>query len=1170
MEVEIAEQGVNVEVNGDALPAQHHPQRPAAPPEVQFDLGPFLDPVVPGPLPEEERLQDVEGWGSIDGWGAWDCAISHTMPLEEVPGPYKVAWSRALAKVLGQIVAAQTPAETDRALKWLLVLPSALLREPKRGGQRGQGSGEVARRFEAVRTGDWGTLLSLLKQDDKAEEERRRRKDQQRRENRGAAPDPVKEQKMLRKTVLALISRGQVGKARRRISSHGLASMADPAVKAAMAAKYPPRRQPMPGSVVAGTCVDSLPGLREVLQNLQPGVSAGFGGMRNEFLRCAGENWDDREVDKLERFSLLYLNGLLPPWLYKVWGSVTTHPLYKTKEKNPSKVRPIGVKTSMLRALHSRVVIANRGALREHLEPHQIALTPGGGGILAHTVRMLLELRPDFVCVCLDVRNAHNEVSRSAVVAALEKVPGLRHLAQHVATCLAAHHSLESGGNVWGEAADGLTQGDGEASPCYCVGWHEHVVALSRKLEAAEGLAIFGNDDGYAIGPPEIVFDAMEQFRSDILAACSLTLQKDKTKIYHQSGLRPPQAPADMPLAGEEVDGRWLPGFTCYGVEIGCDAFVKHKLDIKVAELVKEVDDIMELLAEDKQAAWTILSTAVAHQLDYSLTLQYPTDMLEGAAALDARIWQALEQLAGQERIPRGEEGLGVECVVDLREVPQLQGRSYQHLIVPQPVKLGGCGLRSLSESRHSSFLRGVEQSLPHTVAREVGAVLCPSLQQVVGSLSTPRRWEEFLIAGSRTAREFQGAWTSLSSEAHHMWNFLQEEPSGPLAAAVQEVGGTSVDGSTATKAVQQLEGLRHKTIGKALINHPDRRAKPVTVFPNIADDKVAGRWLLAGPGADNGLSSPVFQECLSRHLCLPSPAIKEGRWEGKTVGRGILIDKYGDAVVNCSEVIGDTWRRRHDLIKQRITTEALLAGVHVDCEVYGLFADLLPAALTAAGGELQWGRARQGLVPDFKLLQNTPEGPSSSLAELKTIGAGNTWYPQGQVGKGTERRAAQLVTAYEKSLWKYDVRFHGTLAKVRGQPDPPPGPLVRRLRSYGRLQCLVAGPYADLSDDFHELLLLFAETKAAKKARARGWECEGDLGQIMGEIRRAVSVSVVRAHSLCLLERLAYLGPGARAAGQRRQLTMQLEEGRRREVQAYRLARAAHGIRRVGRAFVP
>merc|ERR1719319_952480 len=46
-----------------------------------------------------------------------------------------------------------------------------------------------------------------------------------------------------------------------------------------------------------------------------------------------------------------------------------------------------------------------------------------------------------------------------------------------------------------------------------------------------------------------------------------------------------------------------------------------------------------------------------------------------------------------------------------------------------------------------------------------------------------------------------------------------------------------------------------------------------------------------------------------------------------------------------------------------------------------------------------------------------------------------------------------------------------------------------------------------------------------------------------MGEVRRTMSVTVVRAQALCLLERLAHLGPGARAAAQRRQVTMGLEE---------------------------
>ena len=39
-----------------------------------------------------------------------------------------------------------------------------------------------------------------------------------------------------------------------------------------------------------------------------------------------------------------------------------------------------------------------------------------------------------------------------------------------------------------------------------------------------------------------------------------------------------------------------------------------------------------------------------------------------------------------------------------------------------------------------------------------------------------------------------------------------------------------------------------------------------------------------------------------------------------------------------------------------------------------------------------------------------------------------------------------------------------------------------------------------------------------------------------------------MRSQSLCLLERLAYLGPGAKAAAERRRVIQQLEERQRRE----------------------
>ena len=76
-------------------------------------------------------------------------------------------------------------------------------------------------------------------------------------------------------------------------------------------------------------------------------------------------------------------------------------------------------------------------------------------------------------------------------------------------------------------------------------------------------------------------------------------------------------------------------------------------------------------------------------------------------------------------------------------------------------------------------------------------------------------------------------------------------------------------------------------------------------------------------------------------------------------------------------------------------------------------------------------------------------------------------------------------------------------------------------------------------------------------------------LGKVMGDTRRAMSVSIIRSQALCLLERLAQLGPGARAAAQQRQAALQLDERRRQERQEYALAFERRGLGRVGRAFV-
>ena len=74
----------------------------------------------------------------------------------------------------------------------------------------------------------------------------------------------------------------------------------------------------------------------------------------------------------------------------------------------------------------------------------------------------------------------------------------------------------------------------------------------------------------------------------------------------------------------------------------------------------------------------------------------------------------------------------------------------------------------------------------------------------------------------------------------------------------------------------------------------------------------------------------------------------------------------------------------------------------------------------------------------------------------------------------------------------------------------------------------------------------------------------------MIGEVRRAMSVQVVRSQALCLLERMSQLGTGAREAGAKRKVVQRIEEKRRRQAQAYHLAHRNRGLCRVGRAFVP
>ena len=297
-------------------------------------------------------------------------------------------------------------------------------------------------------------------------------------------------------------------------------------------------------------------------------------------------------------------------------------------------------------------------------------------------------------------------------------------------------------------------------------------------------------------------------------------------------------------------------------------------------------------------------------------------------------------------RIPQGEEGLGVECVLDV-PVQGLGGQSYQHWLARLPITERGMGLRSLVDTAAATFIGSVEMSLPFFTG-EGG--LCPLLEPLIGNIreeEVATRWRTLLTSDTRTGREFSNAYNSLQREARDCCLYLGEELEGELGVSVEGAGEGRVDGSTRSLLTQQRERLRAKVLYRALSDHPDQTARPTWVFPQL--DKTSCAWLMATPSPETFIPSTLFRECMAAHMCLPSACCQSmvGRPTGYRdhQGNDTVVDVWGD-VVMAATLPFDTWRHRHNDIQRAIVSRALEARVEVEAEVFGLFRDIIPATV--------------------------------------------------------------------------------------------------------------------------------------------------------------------------------------------------------------------------------
>ena len=113
-------------------------------------------------------------------------------------------------------------------------------------------------------------------------------------------------------------------------------------------------------------------------------------------------------MSRLKHLGMQYYRGTLPPWYCVCVLTVQTVALYKTAEQTA--VQPLRLRNPLLKTWHRMVSRGNRSAIRDNVEPQQVVLSQGGGGLLVSSPRGSLQLKKgdDWVCLILDISNAFN------------------------------------------------------------------------------------------------------------------------------------------------------------------------------------------------------------------------------------------------------------------------------------------------------------------------------------------------------------------------------------------------------------------------------------------------------------------------------------------------------------------------------------------------------------------------------------------------------------------------------------------------------------------------------------------------------------------------------------------------------------------------------------------
>ena len=389
---------------------------------------------------------------------------------------------------------------------------------------------------------------------------------------------------------------------------------------------------------------------------------------------------------------------------------------------------------------------------------------------------------------------------------------------------------------------------------------------------------------------------------------------------------------------------------------------------------------------------------------------------------------------------------------------------------------------------------------------------------------------------GGAVADALIDAWDTMRLE-------LGDAPTdGPLALGVADAG-RGVASHLQRAITAQRETVAAARLREALTELPMRDERRVAY---LQGDRFSTQFLATWTRADWALLGGDFEDHLAVVMGWPSPLtlphagrqLRDGR--GGTVTLGAHGWELGTVVTT-----GRLWDAQHDAIERTIFVDTTQAGIEGERQPRAIFNAVIPPAALAAEalGEVDEGdeahprhSTRQSIVPDARFKRRRQGGlgaEANVLVDAKTLHYSATTYPDAslrppgvwrrrRVQSAVDRRAARVVTDYNRHARVLDRRIHGVTAEQ--QEAGLMGPIQTELQRY-EVEGHAFGTFGEASASVHVHLCTVARA-AAQRWRGLGARSFSEAyGRLKSAYYRKWGATIARANAGLRRARLEFVG---------------------------------------------